>query len=607
MVLNLGFVSIQNPSQLYWLLLAIPLIIFYLIRPKPKEKEIPSLMFFMRATGRNKLLSFFRIFVRDFMMLVQLLIILALAATPSQPSSKVEHDIAAANTVIVLDGSASMQTIEDGDTRFELAIDAAKDSLSTHNTIIVASERAVLGAQDVNDRDATGYLNLLKPGDSGSRIGDSIILAGEILRGKEGRVVVISDFISTAGVEPELAMAVLRSRGLVVNAINVAEGDKRNVGFVDLLVEDDVTTAYVKNFNDEEATVTMRIAEQDKQLTISAKGVEPYVFQTLPGINELKIVDDDDFPVDNVVRTSAPERRTVKVLLISNKPSVFLQNALQASPSVELTITQPPVITKGDYDVYVVHDVDKAEVLAGTYEDLLDKAEDGKTVIVAAQDSTLDIDYKGLVPFYFMGLGENGFSAVDTPTRFTKNIEFGKLPTYFTTNLQQGVVPVVTAGNGSGIITAATVPGGGKLIWYGILEKGSDFKFSPYYPIFWHELLKFATDQKDIRGMNDRTGNTYLLDKTLDVSTPSGPQTTNRLSFDKAGLYRLPDRTIAVNLLSEKESDVNPRVDIGESAGEIELRPVRETRTMAWEVWLIAASFVILFVELLYVKLRGDV
>lgn len=607
MVLNLGFVSIQNPSQLYWLLLAIPLIIFYLIRPKPKEKEIPSLMFFMKATGRNKLLSFFRIFVRDFMMLVQLLIILALALTASQPSSKVEHDIAAANTLIVLDASASMQTNEDGDTRFELAIDAAKDSLSTHNTIIVASERAVLGVQDVNERDAAGYLNLLKPSDAGSRIGDSIILAGEILRGKEGRVVVISDFISTAGVEPELAMAVLRSRGLVVNAINVAEDGKRNVGFVDLLVEDDVTTAYVKNYDDEEATVTMRIADQDKQLTIPSKGVEPYVFQTLPGVNELRIMDEDDFPVDNVIRTSAPERQTVKVLLVSNKPSVFLQNALQASPSVELTITQPPVITKGDYDVYVIHDVDKDEVLAGTYEDILDKAEDGKTVIVAAQDDTLDIDYKGLTPFWFMGVGENGFSVVSTPTRFTKNIEFGKLPTYFTTNLQEGVVPVVTAGNGSGIIAVATVPGGGKLIWYGILEKGSDFKFSPYYPIFWHELLKFATDQKDIRGMNDRTGNTLLLDKTVDVSTPAGPQTTNRLSFERAGLYKLPDRTIAVNLLSEKESDVNPRVDIGESADTIELKPVRETRTMAWEFWLIVVASIVLFVELLYVKLRGDV
>ncbi|HSU73166.1 MAG TPA: VWA domain-containing protein [Candidatus Binatia bacterium] len=606
--MHLGPIEIGSPAGLLWLLLIIPLILFYLIRPKPKVKEIPSLMFFMNASGRNKLLSFLRTFVHDFLMLVQLLIILALALTPAQPASNVQHDISGSNTIIVIDASASMQTKEGSSTRLELAIDAAKDSLSTHNSVIIAEERPRIAIQDANDRDTVGVLNFIKPTDSGSRIGDAMVLAGELLREKEGRIVVVSDFITTGGVEPSVAKAVLQARGKVVTFINVGEGKKHNVGFIDLNVDDEATTAYVKNFNDEEATVTVKVADQEKQLTIAAKGVEPYVFKTLPNVAKLEITQEDDLPADNTAFTSAPEKVPVKILLITNTPSPFLQNALKAASNVELTVSQPPVIAKGDFDVVIIDNVNKDEVLAGTYDDILkDVQRDGKTAIVNAQENSLDIDYRGLVPFGLTGTGENGYINVENPTRFTRNIEFGKLPTYFTTNLQPGVVPVAIVGNNSAIITVATVPGGGKLIWYGIPEKNTDFKFSPYYPIFWYELIKYVTNQKDITGMNFRTGTTLLLDKDTKVVSPSGTSETNRIIFDKAGIYELPDRKLAVNLLNEQESDINPREKLGDSPDDVKLTPVRELRSIPWEITLLVAALVILFVELLYVKIRGDI
>lgn len=606
--MEIGPLVIGSPAGLLWLLLLIPLILFYLIKPKPKVKEIPSLMFFMRASGRSKLLSFFRMFVHDFLMLVQLAILLALVLLPSQPASEVQHDISGSNTVIVIDASASMQTDENGDTRMEKAVEAAIDSLGTHNSVIIAEERPRIAIRDANGRDAVGVLNFVKATDSGSRIGDAVVLAGELLREKEGRVVVISDFINTGGVEPEVAKAVLQARGKVVNFINVGEDDKKNVGFVDANVDDEVTTAYVKNFNDEETTVTLKVGDQEKQLILPSKAVEPYVFQTLPNVAKLEIVEEDDLPADNVIYTSAPEKIPVKILLISNKPSVFLQNALKAASNVELTVTQPPIIERGDFDVYIIHDVTKEEVLAGTYDDILEEVEDeGKTAIIAAQDNSLDIDYRGLVPFGLTGTGQNGFISVETPTRFTRNIEFGKLPTYITTNLQPGVVPVAIIDNTSAVITVASTPEGGKLVWYGIPEQGTDFKFSPYYPIFWYELIKFATNQKDITSMNFRTGTTLLLDRTMTIITPSGTSETNRIIFDHAGVYELPDRKLAVNLLNEKESDINPRENIGETPDDVELAPVRELRRVPWEMYLLVIALIILFIELFYVKIRGDI
>ena len=107
--------------------------------------------------------------------------------------------------------------------------------------------------------------------------------------------------------------------------------------------------------------------------------------------------------------------------------------------------------------------------------------------------------------------------------------------------------------------------------------------------------------------MNDRTGNTILLDHPVDVTTPNGKDNTNRLILDKAGLYKLPDRTIAVNLLNAQESDVNPREIVGSSADAVKLTAVREKRRVAWEYVLIIGALVILFVELFYIKIRGDV
>ena len=107
--------------------------------------------------------------------------------------------------------------------------------------------------------------------------------------------------------------------------------------------------------------------------------------------------------------------------------------------------------------------------------------------------------------------------------------------------------------------------------------------------------------------MNMKTVTTLLLDHPTDVETPRGMENTNRIIFDIAGWYRLPDLTIAANLLSEKESDVNPKEFVGTTAEEIDLKPVRQLREFEWEFLLLALALAVVFFELFYIKLRGDV
>ena len=68
-------------NTLGWLafLSLIPLIIIYLIKPKPTKLKVPSLMFFMKRTNTSTAQSLFRRFQNDLLFLIQLLVLLLLA------------------------------------------------------------------------------------------------------------------------------------------------------------------------------------------------------------------------------------------------------------------------------------------------------------------------------------------------------------------------------------------------------------------------------------------------------------------------------------------------------------------------------------------------
>ena len=76
--------------------------------------------------------------------------------------------------------------------------------------------------------------------------------------------------------------------------------------------------------------------------------------------------------------------------------------------------------------------------------------------------------------------------------------------------------------------------------------------------------------------------------------------------LEEAGIYTLNDRTISVNLLNEKESDINSNTSFGTKSPQFELKPVKEERTHSLEFNLLALALALLILEILFVKWRGD-
>jgi len=85
-----------------------------------------------------------------------------------------------------------------------------------------------------------------------------------------------------------------------------------------------------------------------------------------------------------------------------------------------------------------------------------------------------------------------------------------------------------------------------------------------------------------------------------------GRITAKELSLDNAGLYTLKDRTIAINLIDEKESDINGKEITKNEQTEFETGKFKEKIPFELTDYFIIIGLIILFIELAYVKVRGD-
>lgn len=602
-----AWLNFANPIGLLALLSIVPLIILYLIRPRPKPMAVPSLMFFMRNWGVNKLTSFLRQITRDWLFLIQLLALILASLAVAQPYTFIQKDIASENTVIVMDVSASMSALEGVRTRLDIAVAKAKESLGSKNTVILAKQIPHIGLKDATAAETSEFLNTVRQTQSPTRLGDAIILAGEALAGGEGRVVVLSDFINTGGQDPETSRAVLQARGIVVEFINVAgRSEKQNIGFIDMAVDKDEVTLYVKNYNRNQRTASITAGENVKELAINANSAEPFTFKPPAGVTKVELRPFDDFNADNTVYISAPAKEVVPVLLITNNKSDFLANALTASEEVELTVTEPPVIKEGDFDVIIINNINPAEIISGTFENIKKQVEKGTNLVIHAQDDmSLLGDFKGLLKLKLEGTGDRQPVLVDQLNRFTKNIEFGNVDRYHIAKPADDKVLTILSAEKSPLVAYYTL-GAGKVIYYGILETASDFKFSPGYPIFWTELLRFMTERQDIKALNFKTDQSLLLDEVVEIKTPSKTVKEGALQLEEAGIYKLPDRIIASNLLNEKESNINGNFSAGQKSIEYQLQPVKEKKKYSFEIPLLIIAAILLLFEVVYIKLRGD-
>ena len=608
-----------EPIWLYALLLLIPFILLYLIRPKPKHKVIPSLMFLFRDLGRDKKINFFRKLIRDLLFLLQLLALLFLLLSIAKPYVNVAKEALFKNTVLVLDVSSSMKADYNGKTRFDEAVTLARKNLGAINTLILAKKTPEVVLIDENSGEIRDYLNKLEPTDTSTNLYDAISTAGGYAK-SDSRIVVISDFIDTeTDTDLDTAKKTLEAQGIKVDFIKVFE-PVNNVGIVDLDIDEKKTSAVIKNYNQEPVDVKVKVNSLEESLSIPADSQELFTFSTPPGTSKLELEVlglKDGFESDNTAFISAPSDVKRKVLLITNNQNpekTFLFNAFDVMKNTVIDIAVPPKIPGLEgYDIYIFKDIDPNLILPGTIKGVKEEAEeDGKTVIIAAQSNLLSIDYYGLMSMrYNETLAVTTNILASSSESLTTNIEFGLTKKYFRTSPLEGIslVIIAAAEDKTPLVTFNTL-GNGKVFFYGILDedKNADTSFakSPVYFVFWKRLADFATDTPSIKNLNYQTGSVLNFNEEQRIQTPKGKITTKSLILENAGLYTLNDRVIAINLLDAKESDVSNVGGLSEEGFSQPSDRFKEKVPFELTDYLVIIAIILLLIEFLYIKLRGD-
>lgn len=606
----------------------IPFIILYLRKPRPLDRVIPSLMFILKGKKTSKQYDFLRKFLTNLLFFIQLLALVGLSLVIAQPFVKVNYDISLENTIVVLDASGSMQAYESG-TRFDKAIKEAKKVLSGKNSIIIAENVPLIVLEDESDETASSILDNLKGKATTTNLGDAMLLAKDILQDRPGRIVVISDFDNVDGPDLLAVKKAISSEEVVINFVDVSN-DAENAGIVSMDVKKHSIRISVKNFNSVSKNIDLRLIKdgsviaESGSIEVLPNSIETFVFDDTPtGISKIELKPEDDLDVDNVVYISAPLKKKVSVLLMTNRKNTNLENAFLASKDIGLNIVNPPVLTLNiqgnriepfEHDVVVVHNINNVGrrdgILPGTFQDLSNYVKKGGKLIITAQD---DLDKFNKVDLDIVNLNNlvEGTRRVcaDVINEITKQFEneicFSTVSKYFDADAREGTNVIASI---SGIpVLAMKEHLDGKILYYGIIDDASDFGTLPSYPVFWNSLINFMAETEDIRDFNAKTGKVVTINRQK-VKTPSISLTTSKVIFDEIGIYEFDNKKFAVNLLDVEESDVTKdSVLEEESENLVVLKEQSTERNFSLSVLILLLVFLLMVFEVFYLKRRGDI
>jgi hypothetical protein len=616
-----------NPVALLALSSIIPIIILYLIKPKPRDIKIPSLMFILDMERKeHRYQTMLKKFIRDPLMLMQLLFLILLALAMASPYLVVTETVRADHTVIVLDASASMQAEGSGSgasgaSRFDLAKNVAEKFAGGKTSIILAKNVPIVALQGASRSDAKVVLQRVQPGATAADIGGAMLLAKSIIEDENGAIVVISDFsgIDVSDDSISTSKMLANAAGIDVTFKQVGR-DADNIGIVYGRLErkgdkyDYICN--IKNYMGDTETVPIEVSRNGKEILSESKTIPPYstdlfaLTDLTPGATDVVLKHKDSLAVDDHAYIAIPEIAERKILFISENKNPPAKIALSSLSDAECSIVKPPVLPSFDgYDIVVVGNITKDSLLPGTFNDLATFAGSGGGLVILASDDLGEIDTNNLLPVQISGKAGSTVLNTEMVSEFTGDVAFEDIlvSKHLRAGLVEGSVTNVVAGDGSPMLSYRK-QGAGTVLYFGFGEGDSswnDFHTRVDYPIFWRQIVDWMSGVLEIGAYNVRTGRTYPLTGRQEVDTPSGPVTTDNLLFDEVGGYQIGDMAIAANLYDPDESDLSMDPMSAEAR---DLEPDTVRAEVEKELWAFLTVLVMLLagLELYYLRARGE-
>ncbi len=617
----------ENTAALAALASIIPLIILYLLRPKPLELKIPSLMFLMRAQKKKKRFASLKKLIKDPIFLIQLLVLILLSTAAAAPFYNAEEDLSGEHTVFVIDASASMQV----DDRFDSAVEIAKGYVSKKNTIILAQSIPVTVLEGAEAGPTTDALNGLGPKGDVADISSAITNGMRTISNEGGRIIVISDFTSWEGEDPVSAKRLAQSYGIDVTFIRVGR-TADNVGIIQGWLEATESgydyNCVLKNYGEVTKTITLSVLPEnsgkalDLDLSVAAYSTKQIKLEGMGmGTTTISIKDTDSFSPDNTAYIYIPSGKQSDLLLITDGQKTPSSTALSLLPDVRLKTSEMVPADIDKYRMVVVatreRTLNSEEIAA--LDNFIDQG--GKAVIMASDaldPANAELDLLQLLPVKTLGSGNESLSLeVVQDSRLTEDIQFDEIALYKYLNatLREDSVSLVETQNNIPMLAYWT-RGKGTVMYVGFNDMlgeqpWNNFHNLPEYPVLWARLVAWMGGSGDISDYNLKTGAISVLSGEQEVTTPKGKVTTDRLLYDEVGLYEVAGKTIAVNLYDDKESDtgIDATAVMDRAASQDEPELVRGGTYLAkkyLDTYLIVLVILLVIMEIMIIRSRGE-
>lgn len=603
----------------------IPLTIIYLLKPRPKNVILPSLMF-VRRISQNVLDSRRTLSkkITDPLFYLQLLALILISMAIAGPLiDDVKAD--AEKVIIIMDSSASMTVPDRTDEARAIAI----DSLGQENTIIAAESMPVVLAKSLDADNAKKLIDRLEARNTPSDIPRAILTAIDEKENENGKIVVISDFESWEGRAPETYIRIANTKNMELEFRQV--GNKTaNYAIVDGYLKDsnDGTYEYtctIRNFNDGSADLEVQlVSNSDASSTSRASssvhlaeyGAQQIKFSNIPqGISTVEILNEDAIPCDNIAYISIPEVKPKRILILTDTGQAVnkspLITAISLLPDVEVDVLKdlPDEVT--GYDTIIVNSKDET-LPTRTVRKIVAYSESGKDLIVIGNgclyNSSAMHGLYPILPVHINSIEKGSSHTIETAgsgKNIFKEVSFSEV--YLRTFL--GTTPkkdasVLAEIRGEGPLVCMWNTNNGTVTYIGLSDitepdPWNNFATTPTYPVFWVKLLKYIWGVGDISETNVNTGRYQAFDQIVRIKTPTETISSRFVYYDECGLYSLNQKTVAANLYDSRESNTftEKRLNLTGENREIQKHELHTASPDILRKYLIYALLLLLLVE----------
>jgi hypothetical protein len=345
--------SFAHPSALAWAALAVPIVIFYILKIRLRRVPVSTTLFWQQIFEEKKPRSIWEMLRHLLSLLVQLAVLGLVVLALGEPFFRWEV-LEAKRIVLVLDNSASMNADDVAPTRLSRAKEDARriiDGLRFRDEMAIiaaGTEPQVLCGLTGHQRTLRKAVDDAPATDGPSRVNEAVGLARNLLVTHKNRKVIV---LTDGGFEGAEALA-------KADDVQVVPVGKRtgNVGITRFQTRRSLIDpvgyeilAEVTNASDDPVECRLEIDLNDDvvdvvPLKLAAGGTHQQVFEktsTEGGRLVARLNRADALKADNQAWAILP-RREVRPVTLVTKGNLFLEKVFEANAGVKLTVVKAP-------------------------------------------------------------------------------------------------------------------------------------------------------------------------------------------------------------------------------------------------------------------------